>query len=128
MKIYYEPVNLKQWNMFENVKNEGHIEPFLATKSMEVGDVILLHVGAQDKAYESGIYAVGEIVKGPYILKNSPQDYCNNKNTVDVKIVKINYSTPYVTHEKCREYIMQFRTVHKLEEENGKMLYELIEN
>lgn len=63
MKIYYEPVNLKQWNMFEKVKHIGHIEPFLATKSIEVGDVILLHVGAQDKSYESGIYAVEEIVK-----------------------------------------------------------------
>lgn len=102
------------------------IEPFLATKAMKCGDIVLLHVGAQNKKYQSGIYAIGEVVRGPYILEDSPQDYCNNKNTVDVKIVKINYSIPYVSHEECVDYIHQFRTVHKLEEEAGDRLLELI--
>lgn len=42
---YFEPVNVNQWNMFEKVKNIGHVEPFLATASMNVGDTMLLHVG-----------------------------------------------------------------------------------
>ncbi len=40
MNYYFEPVNLKQWNMFNNVKNIGHVEPFLAVKSMEIGDLV----------------------------------------------------------------------------------------
>ena len=47
MKIFYEPVNVNQWNMFEKVRAIGHIEPFLATKAMEKGDIVLLHVGKQ---------------------------------------------------------------------------------
>lgn len=121
---YFEPVNVNQWNMFEKVKNIGHVEPFLATSSMNIGDTMLLHVGSQNKKYESGIYAVGTIVKAPYILENSPQDYCNNKLTVNVRIDKINYSYPYITHEECKAFINQFRTAHKISEEH----YALIEN
>lgn len=124
MKYYFEPVNVNQWNMFEKVKTIGHIEPFLATKSMECGDAVLLHVGCQNKIYESGVYAVGTIVKAPYILENSPEDYCNNKLTVDVRIDEINYSIPYICHEVCKKYIHQFRTVHKISEE----YYQEIEN
>lgn len=114
MNIYYEPVNLNQWNMFEKVTHMNHVEPFLATKSMETGDMVLLHVGQQNKRYESGIYAIGKIVKGPYILENHPDDYCNNKLTVDVQIDMINYSMPYITHKSCKAFIHQFRTVHKI--------------
>ena len=120
---YYEPVNLNQWNMFEKVQSVGHIEPFLATSSMNVGDIVLLHVGSQNKSYESGIYAIGTIVKAPYILENSPEDYCNNKLTVDVRIDKINYSSPYITHNECKAFINQFRTVHKIDE---KYYYEIL--
>lgn len=117
MNMFYEPINLKQWNMFDKVKKIGHIEPFLATKAMRIGDIVFLHVGKQDKKFESGIYAYGVIVKGPYILEDSPKDYCNNKKTVDVKIEKISYSKPYMTHDICKKYIHQFRTVHKIEQE-----------
>lgn len=116
MEMFFEPVNLLQWNMFEKVKTIGHIEPFLATKAMSLGDIVFLHVGQQDKDYESGIYAYGVIVKEPYILQNSPQDYCNNKNTVDVRIEKIGYSKPCMSHDECAKYIHQFRTVHMIEQ------------
>lgn len=121
---YYEPVNLNQWNIFEKVRNIGHIEPFLATSSMSVGDIVLLHVGSQNKKYESGIYAIGTIVKVPYILENSPEDYCNNKLTVDVRIDKINYSSPYITHNECKVFINQFRTVHKIDDKNYSLIEE----
>ena len=127
---YYELVNLNQWNMFEKVQSVGHFEPFLATLSMNVGDIVLLHVGSQNKNYESGIYSIGTIVKAPYILENSPEDYCNNKLTVDVRIDKINYSLPYITHNECKAFINQFRTVHKIDEKhysfkNDFLYYEL---
>ena len=114
--IFYEPVNLKQWNMFEKVSGVGHIEPFLATKAMKIGDIILLHVGAQDKQYESGVYAYGTVVKGPYILEDHPEDYCNGKNSVDVSIKKIVYGHPLISHEGFKKYNKQFRTVHKIDE------------
>lgn len=126
MKIYFEPVNVNQWNMFEKVTGEGHVEPFLATKSMEEGDLVLLHVGSQNKQYASGIYAYGTIVKGPYILENSPEDYCNNKNTCDVKIDYICYGTPLITHEEAKDFINQFRTVHMIGEEHYNDILSLI--
>lgn len=116
MNIFFEPVNVKQWNIFEKVKRIGHIEPFLATQVMNVGDLMVLHVGQQDKRHESGIYAIGKIIEGPFILKNHPDDYCNNKNTVNVKIIRMNYSYPYITHDECKFFINQFRTVHKIED------------
>lgn len=114
--LFYEPVNLKQWNMFEKVSGPGHEEPFLATNDMSIGDVVLLHVGAQDRRYESGVYAFGKVVHGPYILRDHPQDYCNGKNTVDVEIIKIVRSKPLMTHDECKKYIRQFRTVHRVNE------------
>ena len=115
--IYFEPVNTRQWNMFEKVSGPGHIEPFLATQSMEYGDLVLLHVGQQDKRYESGVYAYGTVVEGPFILKDHPDDYCNGKNTVMVRFDKINYTSPLITHDKCTEFIRQFRTVHRIDPE-----------
>ena len=40
MNYYFEPVNLKKWNMFREVKNIGHIEPMLATKDMKINDIV----------------------------------------------------------------------------------------
>lgn len=128
MKYFYEPVDMNQWNMFEKVKSIGHIEPFLATNEMEIGDIMFLHIGQQNDNYKSGIYAVGEIVSSPYVLKDRPQDYCNNKNTVDVRIIKINYKEPFVTYEESMNYINQFRSVHKLDDESGMNLYQKIYN
>lgn len=115
MNIYYEPVNLTQWHMFEKVKAVGHEEPFLATSTMEVGDLVLLHVGQQDKRYESGVYAYGKIIEGPFILRDHPTDYCNNKLSVTVRITAIDYSHPYISHDACKRLINQFRTVHKID-------------
>ena len=117
MNYYYEPVNINQWNIFDKVERVGHVEPMLAVKGMETGDVVLLHVGQQNKERESGVYAIGEIIRAPYILRNSPQDYCNNKNTVDVKIVRIDFDKPLITHEDTKGFVAQFRTVHRISEE-----------
>ena len=94
MRIYLEPVNLRQWNLFDNVKDSGHVECFLATRDMQLGDIVILHVGKQDPAHESGVYAYGTVIYGPYILENHPAEYCNNKLTVDVRIDHIVYHHP----------------------------------
>ncbi len=126
MNYYFEPVNLKQWNMFNNVKSVGHVEPLLAVKSMELGDLVFLYVGKQDKAVESGVYAYGEIVREPYILIDSPKDYCNNKNTVDVEIKYICCNKPLLDHKQSKTIFTQFRTVHKLNNESVEALLRLI--
>ncbi len=128
MNYFFEPVNLNMWNLFDKVSEVGHIECFYATNSMNIGDIMFLHVGSQDSDVVSGIYAVGEIVSKPYILRDSPEDYCNNKNTVDVKIIKYSQFVPLITHKECFKYINHFRSHHMLEREKGKILYDLIMN
>lgn len=113
--IYLVPVNLKLWNMFLKVSGPGHVESFLATQSMNIGDIVLLHVGQQDKHYESGVYAYGTITDGPFVLNDHPDDYCNGKNTVMVKIERIEYAKPLITHCECKEFSGQFRTVHRID-------------
>ena len=124
--IYFEPVNLKQWNMFEQVSGPGHVEPFLATQNMEYGDLVLLHVGQQDKRYESGVYAYGTVVEGPYVLRDHPDDYCNGKNTVMVRFDKISYTAPLITHDQCTEFIRQFRTVHRIDPDYYAVIEEIL--
>lgn len=113
MNYYFEPVNLKKWNMFREVKNIGHIEPMLATKDMKINDIVFLHVGTQERTKESGVYAIGVIVKEPYILRNHPDEYCNNRNTIDLKIIYIDYNKPFINTQKYKVF-SQYRTVHKL--------------
>ena len=115
--IYLEPVNLKQWDMFRKVCGPGHMEPFLATKAMKPGDLVLLHVGQQDSRYDSGVYAYGSVIEGPFILRDHPDDYCNGKNTVIVRIDRIDYGRPIIPHASCKEFSGQFRTVHMINPE-----------
>lgn len=119
MNYYFEPQNVNQWNTFKEVKSIGHIEPFLATKKMEIGDIVLLYVGQQNINYKPGVYAIGTIVNEPYILRNIPSDYCNNKLTVDVRIDKINYKEPYIDYYQMKKINKQFRRVHKLNLDNS---------
>ena len=127
MNFFFEPVNLLQWNMFEKVEGIGHVECFLATKKMQLDDIIVLHVGKQSKHYESGVYAYGTIVKSPYVLENHPQDYCNEKLTVDVRFDKISHSIPIVPALQCKKLFKQFRTVHQVGEDSKKQLIELLD-
>ena len=120
--IYIEPVNLKQWDMFREVTDVGHVEPFLATHSMVPGDLVLLHVGQQDKRYESGVYAYGTVVEGPFVLRGRPDDYCNGKNSVMVRIDRIERGAPIISHEACKGFTRQFRTVHAIDPAYGPLV------
>lgn len=53
MTFYIEPINLRQWNLFDKVKGPGHVEPFLATRDMQIGDIVMLHVGNQYPSIET---------------------------------------------------------------------------
>ena len=126
MNFYFEPVNIKHWNIFEKVKNIGHIETFVATQTMKCGDKVLLYVGKQDKSRECGIYAIGDIIKEPYISQGHPQAYYNNKKSVDIKIIKIQYTDPIINGEECKKIIKQFRTVHEITGEQRKLLSDML--
>ena len=112
MRIYLEPVNLRQWNLFDNVKGSGHVECFLATRDMQLGDIVILHVGKQDPAHESGVYAYGTVIYGPCSLETRPAEYCSKKLTVGVGIAHVGYGAPIITHEQCKRYTGQYRNVH----------------
>lgn len=114
MTFYIEPIKLRNWNLFYKVKGPGHVEPFLATRDMQLDDIVMLHVDEQNPAHESGVYAYGTVIYGPYILTDSPNDYCNNKLAVDIRIDRIEYGEPLLTHEQCKRYTGQYRTVHAI--------------
>ena len=76
MLIHYSPVNINQCNIFEIIESYGFIR-IKATTKMSKGDLALLHLGKQNKNYESGVYAYGTIDSDPYILENHPDDICN---------------------------------------------------
>lgn len=116
MNIYFEPVNLKQWNMFEMVSGIGHIEAFLATKSMKVGDIVLLHVGKQFPTVRSGVYAYGFIVEPPSIYLGNQEEQCYGNLSVMVRIARIERGEPLINEDECKEIFAQFRSVHRVNE------------
>ena len=93
---------------------------------MHIGDIVLFHVGQQDKNVPSGIYAVGKVQTDPYIKKNVPDERCNNRLAADVRIDSLSGAKPYITHEDCKKYIRQFRTVHQISDEWAAELMALL--
>ena len=117
MNIFFEPVNVNQWDIFSEVKEIGHIEEFVATKSMSVGDIVLLYVSHHtDK--ENGVYAFGIITKNPYVyLGDKRNSHCYNKLTVDVEIVRFDFNNPMIAFDDCKTIFKQFRSVHRVSDE-----------
>ena len=58
--------NNDKWNFFDNVKKEGHIEPWKCTKSVKLGDKFYIHLGG-NSIEEKGIIATGTVVSESYI-------------------------------------------------------------
>ena len=112
--IYFVPVNLNEWDLFNKVDGPGHFETFIATKGMKQGDMLLLYVGKQKERVESGIYAFGRILKGPFILSGAPDDYCNGKLTVLARIEFFRKDKPIFNMDECKKFNNQFRSTHKL--------------
>ena len=74
--------NNDKWNFFDNVKKEGHIEPWKCTKSVKLGDKFYIHLGG-NSIEEKGIIAKGIVVSESYI--DIEEDYL----VADLKIEKI---------------------------------------
>ena len=115
MNYYFEPINNLNWNLFENISDVGFIDTYLATKSMDVGDYLFLYVGCQDSTIVPGVYAVGQIITKPYILKDFryKDAHCYNRLSVDVKIILLSKTEPYILKNEMKLLVNQFRTVQK---------------
>ena len=111
--LFYEPINLQEYNMFEFLKEPGGKETFVATNDMKIGDYLLLHIGSQDTNYESGIYGIVKVLSNPYIYHGEESEHCNNKLSVDTEVVSIS-NTPLMTHDDFAKYVTQFRSKHKI--------------
>lgn len=116
MNIYFEPINLNVWDMFSKVKRNKHIETFIATKEMNIGDILLLYVGGQKNDVESGVYAIARITSNVFVLRENPDDYCNNRSTVEAEIIDISYKEPIISNDICKQIFKQFRSVHRIKE------------
>lgn len=129
MKIFYQPVNLNQYDIFQQVKQCGHVEAFLATNEMKPGDLMLFHVGTQNiEKAKPGIYAYGEIVSHPYIYMDENDEYCYQKNSVDVKIFEIDYNKPLIEESDCKNIINSFRRRNKIDEKHYDFILNKIHN
>lgn len=127
INFFFEPINLNEWNMFKEIKSVGHEEYLLATKSMKVGDYILLHVGQQKSDVNSGVYAIAQIIENPAIYNGNEDEYCNGKLSVKTKIIKYS-NIPLLSHKDCENYITQYRSVHQINSLYNDELYNLLIN
>lgn len=116
MNIYFGPINLNVWDMFNKINEIGQVETFLATKDMNVGDILLLYVGGQKNDVESGVYAIARITSNVFVLRENPDDYCNNKRTIKAEILKISYNNPLADENLCKQMFNQFRSVHRMKD------------
>jgi len=109
MKYFLEPINLSEWFIFNEVCNFHFQESFLATKEMEIGDMLFLYVTNEDKEIPSGIYGNGIIISQPCLIYG--------ERRVDVIINYIRFDNPILNFDVCIKYIKQFRSVHRIDDE-----------
>lgn len=93
---------------------------------MHVGDFVLISVGTQDKNIQSGVYAVGVILSKPYILRGSPEDYCNNKLTVNVVNTRFYKDTPIINKDNLMKFSSNYRRANKISETYYDRLLKII--
>lgn len=122
MNYFYEPLDLKTWNIFEETDLDVILK---ATLEMKVGDIVFLYIGNNTKQKKKGIYAIGKIISEPYIL-NKDEDYYNNKElVVDIELIKMETEKPLIPFEECKEEIMPYNGVHILDSKIGNKLYHM---
>lgn len=119
MKIFFQPVNLIRWNMFENVNAYKYVESFYSNKSMEIGDVIVLYIGKQVDSIESGVYGFATIISEPSKILDDADDLKNNRHFVYAMIDILSFSRPLIREQKCKELFRQFQTTHQVKEESS---------
>jgi len=110
MKYFFEPINLSDWNIFKKVNTFSYQESFYGTKEMKIGDMLFLYVTSGNKEISSGIYGNGIIISEPDD-NNSEQ-----RIRVNVRIKYIRFDEPILKYDICKQYIKQFRSVHRIDE------------
>lgn len=106
MNYFLEPINLTEWYLFKQVCQFGYIEKFLATKEMQIGDMLFLFVTNADREIPSGIYANAIIMSNPHII--------DDRRYVDGRIKYVRFDEPILNFDICKKYLKQFRSVHKI--------------
>lgn len=110
--------NNDKWNFFENVKEEGHIEPWKCTKAVKLGDEFYIHLGG-NSVDEKGIIAYGVVVSNSYI------DQEEDGLVVDLQINKV-FESPVV---KFKQGMYQVQgSCGKVREEVVEIIEEAINN
>ena len=66
---------------------------------------------------QSGVYAIAKIISKVIIQKDKPVDYCNNRSTVEAEILEISYVVPIISIDKCKIIFRQFRSTHRIKDD-----------
>ena len=70
--------------------------------------MIIFYIIKDDDRVPGGIYGNGIIIKNPYMVDSK-------RYIVDVKIKHIRFDEPIIGFDLCKQYLKQFRSVHKIE-------------
>ncbi|MCL2146334.1 MAG: hypothetical protein FWH52_00880 [Synergistaceae bacterium] len=108
MKYFFEPINLRVWNIFIEICSFSYEESFYATKEMEIGDTVFFYVTKKNNRIPSGIYGNGIITKPPYTIDNG-------RYMADVKIKYLRFDEPIIEFDICKRFLTQFRSVHRID-------------
>lgn len=107
MNLYYNGINLLEWNLYEQDINS--IDVYWGTSTMRKNDLLLLYVGGQLSQYKKGICGIAKVKSFPRISENT------GRLVVDAQLVKIcELNKPYIEADKCKEFIKQFRSTHRI--------------
>ncbi len=121
MNYFFSPINLDDWDIFKKVNAVGYQDTFRATKEMQVGDVVLFYVAANQRR-EPGVYACGRIVRPPELVTGHPKDKCNGKVAVVVSFLSVPPQAPLVPLDGCKAFLWPFMGPHRIQEEKLRPL------
>ena len=123
MNYFFEPINNIEWNLFEEINDVGFIDTYIGTKSMEMGDYLILYIGDQDPKVNPGVYAVAKIISKPYVFSDVRfiNSHCYNRVSVDARITLLSKTKPLIVKSEMRKIVNQFRSAHKID--SSKYVY-----
>ena len=125
MRLFYEVVNVENWDFFKKIKSVGDVDNFFYVNGMNIGDKVIIHVARSENNNINGVYAWGTIIGNPKIEKNK-ENYCYSKKAVDVRIEKFSHDKPLLNFEECKKYINNFRSTHEISEESAEKIISLL--
>ena len=99
MRLFYEVVNVENWDFFKKIKSVGDVDNFFYVNGMNIGDKVIIHVARSENNNINGVYAWGTIIGNPKIEKNK-ENYCYGKKAVDVRIEKFSHDKPLLNFRR----------------------------